>query len=825
MIDIFKALNSYNLPSIEYWILIPNKLSSKTKFVPHVLLISRIKSSVHENLLMPKKQLSRSILITVLVAIAQGGLVSRNIASETEIRSSDEVTAVDRQFWSFTKPERPSVPEVKDSSRVRTDIDHFILASLEDADLNFHDDADRWTLIRRVTYNLSGLPPVPEAVEAFVNNEGPHAYEQLIDQLLNSPRYGERWGRHWMDVAGYSESSFFIGDQIRPDFWRYRDYVIKAFNDDKPYDVFVREQLAGDEMFDWRNVKEFSEDQIEKLVATGFLRCTPDATDNQPITQVEKIFAAQQAVLEISMKALMGLTLNCVRCHSHKYDPIPHEDYFQLMGIFQPAFDPEDWYSGIWTRHYPGPLRAIPLVPKSERDAFFKESREWRETIFVYYRQLRYDLPLLWQDRFLQDRKDQIEDSLRDRVLNITTQDLDERGDADEALLTQVFEDLGGSKEMLKEVYPEYLEEEKELRAQIDALIESSEELPPLAWATFDVSTVPSPTPLLLRGNFETPGDPVPPGVLTVLNDPARPFNLEAFAEESPKSTTGRRLAFAKWLTDSNHPLTARVMVNRIWQYHFGEGLVRTPDDFGARGSRPTHPNLLNWLAVEFMESGWSIKHMHRLILRSTVYRQSSRFDITREEADPSNRLLNRFSKRRLEAEAIRDGMLAVSGQLDLEMYGESVPTERLEDGRVIVPSDHPDRGRRSVYLSTQRTGQLGILTIFDAPVMDTNAPKRSTAAISQQALVAMNNPFMHENAEAFRDRIDSESLESFEERLTRIWMLAYSRNPTRDELSSMQGWMQKTLDVENPTIGQQKEAWKTLSHAVLSSNEFLYID
>ena len=764
-----------------------------------------------------------SFSIFVVLAITLCGFLSQASASEGELRSSDTVTATDRNFWSFKKPVRPTTPTVKDPTRVRSEIDRFIIGKLEKEDLSFSEDADSHALIRRVTYDLTGLPPEPEAVEAFVNSHDPRAYDLLVDRLLASPRYGERWGRHWLDVAGYSESSFFIGDQIRPDFWRYRDYVIRAFNEDKPYGLFVREQLAGDEMFDWRNTEVFTEDQKEKLVATGFLRCTPDATDNQPITQEEKIYATQQAVVEVSMKGLMGLTLNCVRCHSHKYDPIPHEDYYKLMGLFQAAYDPEEWLAGIWTRHYPGPIRAIPLTPKPERDAFFKESREWREKTWEFYSKIRYDLPLRRQDRFLQDQSEKIEDEAkRERVLIITSTEQDNRSDEEEALLTQVFEDLGGSADKVKELYPEFVQEEKELRARVDELIEKSEKLPPLAWATFDVSTSPTPTQLLLRGNHETPGETVTPGVLTVLNDPEHPFDLDTAPKEPPQATTGRRLAFAEWLTDRNHPLTARVMVNRIWQYHFGEGLVRTPDDFGARGSRPTHPGLLDWLAVEFMESGWSIKHVHRLILRSTVYRQSSHVDKFREEADSSNRLWSRFPKRRLEAEAIRDAMLAVSGQLDLRMYGKSVPTEILEDGRVLVPADHADRGRRSVYISTQRTGIPGILTTFDAPVMDTNSPKRSKSAIPQQALVAMNNPFMHDCAEALRDLILSDERETFDERLNRTWMLAYTRYPTDEETGLMKSWIQTEMD---SSAGGFRDAWKTLCHAVLSSNEFLYID
>ena len=763
----------------------------------------------------------------IMVMVCLFGAMPQASASLSELRQSDEVTAEDRAFWSFKKPVRSEVPSVKDEARARTSIDHFILGKLEEEGLGLNEDADNRTMIRRLTYNLTGLPPEPEEVEAFVSNPDSTAYESLVDRLLASPRYGERWGRHWLDVAGYAESSFFIGDQIRPEFWRYRDYVIRSFNDDKPYDVFVREQLAGDEMFDWRNTDVFTDDQVEKLVATGFLRCTPDATDNQPITQEEKIFAAQQAVVEVSVKALMGLAFNCFRCHSGKYNPVSHEEYYKLTAFFQPAFDPEQWLAGIWTDTVPGPIRAIPLTPRSEREAYFAESHKWRDENFALRDQISYELPRKWRDRYLKDYYEKIEDEgHRSRVTEILGRGPDNRLPDEEDLLTEVFEVLGITTDQLKEVYPEYEQQDTAARDRIKELIEETKELPPLAWGTFDVSTSPSPTPLLRRGNFETPGEPIAPGVLAILDDPEQPFDWEATASKSPPTTTGRRLALAEWITNPNHPLTARVMVNRIWQYHFGEGLVRTPDDFGVRGSRPTHPELLDWLSVEFMESGWSIKHLHRLILRSTVYRQSSHVDKALEVADSANHLWSRFPKRRLEAEAIRDAMLAVSGQLDLRMFGESVPTERLDnDGRVQVPPDHPDRGRRSVYVNSQRTGIPGFLTTFDAPILDTNAPKRPASAIPQQALAAMNNPFMHDSAGAFWDRIVSEGIETLEERLNRIWMLAYSRTPTVKEINKIKAWLGTVMNVNISNTGESQDAWKTVCHAVLSSNEFIYID
>ena len=318
------------------------------------------------------------------------------------------------------------------------------------------------------------------------------------------------------------------------------------------------------------------------------------------------------------MKALMGLTLNCVRCHSHKYDPIPQEDYYKLSALFEPAFDadPKRWLAGIWRRDTPGPIRAIPLTPKAERDAYMEQSAVWMDETTSLKLRLRYELPRRWRNQFLRENSEKIQDETqRERVLDIISQGPDHINEVEEAILVETFRELGGTgNDQLKELYPEYEQHDKELNERLEEIYELAA-LPPIAWGTFDVTTSPSPTPFLLGGNFKTPGDPVTPGVLRVLDDPAHPFDWEAAAAKSPQGTTGRRLALAEWITDPKHPLTARVMVNRIWQYHFGEGLVRTPDDFGARGSRPTHPDLLDWLAVEFMESGWSIKHIHRLIL------------------------------------------------------------------------------------------------------------------------------------------------------------------------------------------------------------------
>ncbi len=607
-----------------------------------------------------------------------------------------EITDTDRQFWSFKKPVRAPLPAVTQKARVRTPIDAFVLAKLEAQGQAFKPDTDRNTLIRRLSFDMLGLPPSPGEVQAFVRDRGPDAYERLVDRMLASPRYGERWGRHWLDVVGFSESSLFLQDKLRPQSWRFRDYVIKAMNADKPFDQFIEEQLAGDEMVNWRDApRPFTQDIQEKLVATGFLRCAPDGTDNQPIEQRDKRFATQQATLELTAKALMGLTLNCVRCHAHKYDPIRHEDYYRMAALFQPALDPESWIAG--NTYEGGEVRWILNMTPEEEAAYHRD----------------------------------------------------------------VAEGYKNEKTRRKHVYP-------------SAMI----------WALWDVSTTPSPTHLLERGSFETPGKVVIPGVLTVVDDPVRPFTVPARLEENPH-TTGRRLAFARWLTRTDNPLTARVFVNRVWQYHFGTGIVATTDDFGARGARPTHPELLDWLALEFAEGGWSMKRLHRQILLSTTYRQ-------------------RRAPRRLEAEAVRDAMLAVSGDLDQRLYGESVKVATV-DGEVVVDPKDPARNRRSVYIVNWRTQIPNFLKAFDAPVVETNVPKRGQSVIPQQALALMNSAFMHERVASFASRTRT---------IDRAYLAAFARLPERAETAQIQAYLRKTGG-----------DWAGVCHSLLSSNEFLYVD
>jgi len=743
-----------------------------------------------------------------------------------------------KNHWSFQPAQRPAIPPLRLTDhplRLASPIDAFVIDKLAQHSAAIRPEADRRTLIRRAYFDLLGLPPTPEEVDAFVADPDPRAFERLVDRLLASPHYGERWGRHWLDVAGFAESSMFIGDIPRQGFWRYRDYVIRAFNEDKPYDQFIVEQLAGDELFNWRDTENFTDEQINLLAATGFLRCTPDATDNQAITQMDKRFAAQQSAVEVSMKALTGLTINCVRCHDHKFDPITQEEYYRVSAVFQPAYDPEQWLPAIWSGGWIGSLRVIPLLPGEERRQLMEESRKWfaeHKALNEQVRRLEQD----YRDRWLKQNRAELGDEPARATLLAALET--PHGERDEVVEKQLAAEatrleLNGAK--LRELFPEYALRHAKATNRIEELKKGTERFKDnVIWGLFDTTTNPSPARFLKRGNYETPAHEVSPGVITVLDGPER---AARFDQPSPGDwTTGRRLALARWLTHPEHPLVARVMVNRLWQYHFGTGIVATPDDFGARGSPPVSQELLDWLAAEFVEQGWSVKHIHRLVMKSATYRQST-VDSNRPRARPSLSSseiivyededeeededdapapLAAFNPgpRRLEAGVIRDAMLEVGGRLDKRLFGPSVPTERRGDGSFDIKHGHADRLRRSVYIHTRRTYVPTFLTLFDEPQMDTNWPRRSTSAIAQQALALMNEPFVAECAHVFAARVTSEAGETFAGRLNRAFSLSYQRLPSADELALFE-----------KTAAGLASPWPVICQALLGSSEFLYVD
>jgi hypothetical protein len=679
-----------------------------------------------------------------------------------------------REWWSFKKPVKPLVPAVRQTSKVRTPIDAFVEQKLEEKRWTLGPEAGKRTLVRRVYFDLLGLPPTPEQVSDFLADSKQDAYARLIDRLLASPHYGERWGRHWLDVAGYSDSIGNSTDEVRTLAWRYRDYVIRSLNQDKPYNEFLLEQFAGDQLVNYDADTKPKAEDIEKLTATGFLRVAPDYGDQQAIYQVDKYYDALQATVETSLKAVMGLQLACARCHDHKFDPILQEDYYKLTAAFQPALDPEKWIPATAFSYGTWPSRHMLNVEPDQREA-------WISAIKEEYSQVRRQRGAV-NAAFAKIRKQ------------------GGAGNADDSA------DAANDSEIEK-LYPDLAKRAAALRGHEEAYEKLDAQR---IWGLWDVSKNPSQTRILIRGNYLAPGDAVSPGIPAVLDNPGNPFR---FPEPLPEwRHTGRRLALARWLTQPDHPLTARVIVNRVWQYHFGEGIVRTPDDFGSQGVPPAHPELLDWLATSFVEHGWSLKWLHKQIVLSAAYRQSSAEDPTKLAADPANKLLWRKSTMRLDAEEIRDAILQVSGQLDAELYGSPVPVKRGPDGQYLVDETAKGAHRRSVYVLTRKSTPQSFLLAFDQPTMDAgNMPVRFRSALPVQALAMMNNSLVVQGSKVFAERLEKEAGAGFDDRVRRAYELAYSRPPRPEELKVIHAAI------------EGKDSWRVFCQALLGASEFLY--
>ncbi len=689
---------------------------------------------------------------------------------------ADKITEKARQWWSFRKPVKPPLPTVR-AANVRTAIDAFVEQKLEEKKWTLAPEADKRTLVRRAYFDLLGMPPTPEQVNEFLADTKPDAWERLIDRLLASPHYGERWGRHWLDVVGYSDSIGNSTDEIRTLAWRYRDYVIRSLNEDKPYNQFLLEQFAGDQLVNYDPDAKPRPEDIEKLTATGFLRVEPDYGDQQSIYQVDKYFDALQATTEMSLKSVIGIQLACAKCHDHKFDPILQQDYYKLVAVFEPALDPEKWIAATSFSYGTWPSRHMLNVEPEKRDAWIKAVK----------------------DEYQQVRR--------------------ERGAVAAAVAKALKTGAGNDMDSTDAPSPAELEKiDPELAKRAAALKQHEEAYRKLdqqrIWGLWDVSKNPTPTRILIRGNYLSPGDVVGPGIPAVLDDPNKPFR---FPDPQPEwHHTGRRLALAKWLTEPDHPLTARVLVNRVWEYHFGEGIVRTPDDFGSQGAAPTHPELLDWLATSFVENGWSLKWLHKQIMLSAAYRQSSTEDSLKLAADPSDKLLWRKAPVRLDAEEIRDAMLQAAGLLDLTLYGESVQVRKGTDGQFVEDQAAGALQRRSIYVLTRKSTPQSFLLAFDQPTMDAGSmPVRFRSALPVQSLAMMNNPLVMEATKGFAARVAKEAGDGFDKRVQRAFELAYSRPARPEEL--------KVIHAAMEPKSKDKSAWLTLCQALFGANEFLY--
>ena len=731
--------------------------------------------------------------------------------SETEAaiqaREAAKITPERRNWWSFKKPVKAPVPAVKDKDQVRTPIDAFVQAKLEAKGWKMQPEADRVTLIRRAYFDLTGLPPSPAEVKAFVEDKSSNAWERLVDQLLASPHYGEQWGRHWLDVAGYSDSRGDAGDSDREVSWKYRDYVIHAFNKNKPINLFLLEQVAGDQLVNYKVGTRPTPDQIEALTATGFLRTTADITDNQTIYEVDKYFDAQQKAMETSLSATLGITIGCARCHDHKFDPLLQRDYYKLMAVYQAVWDPENWLPAD-LNHGPWPSRMVLDMDDATRASWIKDVtsndakaiRRMDDLLEATYQKFRAELKAgrnLTPEVRAQIRKDiEADPDLEvDRHVAkdfITDQEMEKR-----------FPELGQWKDQINTLRYNRKNQSKSQANYIEA--------------AFDVSKTPSPTYILQRGNYLAPGAEVQPGLPLVLDDPQNPLKFPDPRQHPEWNSTNRRLTLAKWMVSPGNPLVPRVFVNRVWQWHFGEGIVRSVDDFGTQGALPTHPELLDYLTVSFEEHNWDLKWLTKEIMMSQVYRQSSVEVPQYMMADPSDKLLWRKAPLRLEAETIRDSMLKVSGLLSDKMFGKQEPIKRGPDGQWLE-DDKKGNGpsRRSLYLAQTRTRSVAFLHVFDCPDMTSdNQAERFRASLPTQSLALLNNPLVFRTTRAFTQQVLERAKGNYDEAVTLAFDEAYNRAPSPKEMEIARKSIAGDSD--------PKEGLRLFIQAMFGANDFLY--
>ncbi|HLJ92683.1 MAG TPA: DUF1549 and DUF1553 domain-containing protein, partial [Gemmataceae bacterium] len=683
----------------------------------------------------------------------------------------------------------PALPAVQDRAWARNPVDLFVLAKLEAAGLKPSPPAEKIALLRRIYYDLIGLPPTPEEVRAFLADDSPDAYERIVDRLLASPHYGEHWARHWLDLVRYAETNSFERDGTKPNVWRYRDYVIRALNDDKPYDQFIREQLAGDE-----------QDHVtaESLIATGYYRL--GQWDDEPVDAVQALYDELDDILATTGQVFLGLTVNCARCHDHKIDPFPQKDYYRLLAFFQGIQRYGERSADSVTK---ASLRPIPVPINQDQQ---------RAEVQAHQERLRT----------VRDRLKAIEDAVSPHL---------EGGERDDfkydvnrsAILRKHVPDL-----ISQDALNGYLALRKELRAlerkQPSALAQ--------ALCVTEIGRTPRETFVLMRGNPQAKGERVEPGFPSVLatGGAAGKEGSERITQAGAQ-TSGRRRRLADWIANPANPLTARVMVNRLWQYHFGRGIVRSSSNFGYQGTPPTHPELLDWLAGQFVAHGWKLKTMHKLLVLSSTYRMSAQPNAAAWTKDPENDRWWRFDARRLEAEEIRDSILAVCGNLHLQkMGGPSVypliPREVLAGqsmpGAGWGNSPPEDRNRRSIYIHIKRSLAVPLLAAFDAPDTDASCPVRFTTTQPAQALGMLNSSFLNEQAGVFAHRLREQAGPEPAAQVRLALWHTLQREPREPEIERGVRFLQRMRAEHHATA---EEALRSFCLLALNLNEFVYLD
>lgn len=869
--------------------------------------------------------------IEVIVAwIKQGAVTAR--AEPESLEDGDYITEEERNHWAFQPVTRPDPPShdpatLPAGAAIENPVDAFVSARLTQHGLAFSDAADRATLIRRATFDLWGLPPTSDMVEQFVRDDQPLAYERLIDRLLSSPRYGERWARHWLDVAGYADSDGYTDrDSVREFAYFYRDYVIESLNANKPLDVFICEQLAGDEMAaaDGGAVDgEWTQRRIEQLAATGFLRTAPDGTAEGSVDRGVAANDTIASTIEIVSTSLLGMTVGCARCHDHRYDPISQADYYRFRALFEPALDWKAWKVpsqrrvSLYTaedretrnqieRHAKEAeaarqkrqqehidrtleeellvvpdavresLRSAFRTPKSDRTAqqialleeYPSVGNISAGSLYLYAQQRARragDIERVAGEReatYVRQLREQhiaeLPESDRQALLALLDISEDQRTD-DQKQLAQRYAEIWVTADQLKELWPEKHAEiqryrqaakicrEQDAKTELAKLQEQIVAIRAEAPKERFLRVLQEPaghqpdTHLFVRGDHNQPGKVMRPSELTVLrSDPG-----DRIAEDdSELATSGRRLAYARHLTSGEHPLLARVLVNRVWLHHFGRGIVATPGDFGRLGTPPTHPELLDWLASELVRSGWDLKHLHRLMMQSHTYRQQSRRSDVLDEVDPDNRWYARMSVRRLESEAVRDAMLAVSGGLIHRMHGPPVPVKEDGVGQIVLGVEMLDgerkptgseqsfegQSRRSVYVQVRRTRPLAVLETFDVASSAPNCTARNFSNVATQSLMMMNSQFAIDRASQMADDLISAGGLP-EDQLADAWKRCFAsdiENSVLVELLAFRKTQSNAFQEEDASLSPadaERRALASVCQVLLSANEFLYVD
>jgi hypothetical protein len=692
----------------------------------------------------------------------------------------------DQRAWAYLTPKRPAVPAISTNATTNP-IDAFIRARLHKAGLTLSPQANRQTLLRRATYDLTGLPPTLAEQEAFLADDGHDAYERLVDRLLASPRYGERWAQHWLDLVRYAESDGFKADDHRPNAYRYRDYVIQALNDDLPYDHFIRQQLAGDEL---------EPENPQALIATGYNRLWPDEYNAANLEQRRQEILDD--VTEVTGFTFLGLTIGCARCHDHKFDPISQADYFRLQGFF----------AGLQARD------DIDLLLPQERAKYHEQLAAWEEAT----KPLRAEMDTLMGNKREEMRKNALT-KFRQEIQDAVLTPVEKRTPYQQQIALMAEQqinraDAEAAAKLPADKKKRYQELEKQMKA-------AAPKPPSTIMAISDVGREAPPTHLLDNGDWRKPGEELQPGFPRVLG--AAPIDTKV---STSAASTGRRAALARWLTRPDHPLTARVVVNRLWQHHFGRGIVGTPNDFGNQGEQATHPELLDWLAVELVDHGWSLKHMHRLMLASATYRQSSRCDPQDPHckkalaADPENHLLWHANRRRLEGEALHDAMLAVSGELNHRMHGPSCKPklpEGISKYAWKADAKPEEQQRRSIYILAKRNMRYPMFDTFDLPDQHNSCARRSQTTTAPQALLMLNGEFARERAEQWAAELASTHGNDDRQFVQAAIQAAWGRLASEAEIELATRFLQK----QQGSSASRSE----LCHVLLISNEFLYVD